>query len=129
MAAPRKMPDYPGRFVGQCLSSEERVPTGKRFPIDTPEGVRWIPVMETRVVIHWVWDGGGWVIPADPADAGSTGSPRPIVSKHDFDPVTGLPARRYAKRAKVDPNSADAQRERQLREKPVRAPKWRREND
>lgn len=55
-------PGFAGKNVGQTFSSEERVPTGKRFPIETPDrGTIWFPVVEIRTIHHWVWDGSAWL--------------------------------------------------------------------
>jgi hypothetical protein len=97
------MPDFPGKFDGQCRTLEVRVRTGKRYPWTPPgqsEAV-WLPVMESRVRVVWAWDavlgewtdGDTWAMRRR-AMANRTGDrPARMPSKNDFD-STGRRVRR-----------------------------------
>lgn len=58
-----KMPDYRGKFDGQCVTIDVRRPKRKngravRFPWNAPSGKTvWMTVKETQCSVEWVWDG------------------------------------------------------------------------
>lgn len=94
------MPDFRGTSVGQVVGNEQRLATGKRFPMDTPDrGTIWIPIKETRFVAYWVWDGARWITAEDWAALHVRTAPAgtKFPSKNDFD-FSGAPRVRYARR-------------------------------
>jgi hypothetical protein len=75
----QKKPAAKGSFVGQAITSQERVDTGKfryipmppeiaaryyREGKEPPEKLK-VAVVETQTITHWLWDGRDWVRPED----------------------------------------------------------------
>ena len=75
----QKKPAVKGSFVGQAITSQERVDTGKfryipmppeiaaryyREGKEPPEKLK-VAVVETQTITHWLWDGRDWVRPED----------------------------------------------------------------
>jgi hypothetical protein len=75
----QKKPAFKGSFIGQAITSQERVDTGKfryipmppeiaaryyREGKEPPEKLK-VSVVETQTITHWLWDGRDWVRPED----------------------------------------------------------------